>query len=148
MLSITTAAARRTLPAAWIASSSEAILQRGCRSNNRMSTTTTTVTTLSDLDAVEKFTQLNSKCVIYYTATWCGPCKAIKPVYEKMAGDYANQIALGKVDVDDNPDAAAAVSVSAVPTFMAFHNNEGVAQFAGADQTQLSQMLTALNEKK
>ena len=106
------------------------------------------VTTLSDLDAVEKFTQLNSKCVLYYTATWCGPCKAIKPVYEQFAKYYGDKIALGKVDVDDNAEAAAVAAVSAVPTFVAFHNNESVAQFAGADQTKLGQMLTALSEKK
>lgn len=104
------------------------------------------VTTLSDLDAVEKFTQLNSKCVLYYTATWCGPCKAIKPVYEQMAQDNPT-IALGKVDVDDNPDAAAEAEVDAVPTFVAFHNNATVGSFAGANQGQLSEMVAKLKEK-
>ena len=105
------------------------------------------VTTLSDLDAVEKYTQLNTKCVLYYTATWCGPCKQIKPVYEKMAQENPN-VALGKIDVDDNPDAAAAAAISAVPTFIAYHHNDSVAQFAGADQEQLKTMLAKLNEAK
>ena len=138
MLSVATAATLRRTPLRALTTSRAGTTHRGLSS----------VTTLSDLDAVEKFTQLNSKCVLYYTATWCGPCKAIKPVYEQFAKDYGNQIALGKVDVDDNPDAAAEAAVSAVPTFVAFHKNEAVAQFAGADQPQLGQMLTALSEKK
>jgi len=105
------------------------------------------VISLSDLDAVEKFTQLNSKCVLYYTANWCGPCKAIKPVYEQLAQDYGGTIALGKVDVDANPDAAAEAAVSSVPTFVAYHNNSAVGQFAGADHNQLTQMLATLKEK-
>ena len=112
-----------------------------------LSNSSSSVTTLSDLDAVDRFTQLNSKCVVYYTATWCGPCKAIKPVYEQTAIDNPN-VALGKVDVDDNPEAAAAASISAVPTFVSYHNNETIQEFAGADQTKLAAMVTELNERK
>lgn len=105
------------------------------------------VTTLSDEDAVERFTQLNHKCVLYYTANWCGPCKAIKPVYEQMANENPD-LALAKIDVDDNPDAAAAAEISAVPTFVAYHDNSAVGKFSGADQTQLKSMLASLNEAK
>jgi thioredoxin 1 len=105
------------------------------------------VITLSDLEAVKKFTQLNSKCCIYYTADWCSPCQAIKPIYKDLAATYNGTIALGLVNVDDNPMAGAAAKVSAVPTFRLIHNNEETQTFAGADQDKLRSTLSELAAK-
>jgi thiol-disulfide isomerase/thioredoxin len=62
-----------------------------------------------------------SKIVFYYTATWCPPCKAIAPVYEKLSEKYPNLV-FTKVDVDQLPEAAAAASIRGVPTFIFKHN--------------------------
>jgi thiol-disulfide isomerase/thioredoxin len=105
------------------------------------------VISLSDLDAVNKFTQLNSKCCIYYTADWCGPCQAIKPVYKDLAATYNGNIALGMVDVDDNPTAAADVKVSSIPTFCLYNNNDLIQTFVGADQNKLRSSLSELAAK-
>jgi thioredoxin-like negative regulator of GroEL len=102
------------------------------------------VVTLSDLDAVNKFTQLNSKCCIYYTADWCGPCQAIKPVYKDLATTYNGNIALGMVNVDDNVSAAAEAKVSSIPTFRLYSDNELIKTFAGADPNKLSASLSEL----
>lgn len=56
--------------------------------------------------------------VIDFTATWCGPCKAIAPVYERLAQHYAGRIQSVKVDVDRARDVAAYYGVSAMPTFV------------------------------
>ena len=66
---------------------------------------------LSDEEAVDKFRTINDKSILYFTATWCPPCKAIKPVYEKMSKDHP-EVAFGKVDIDDNAEAAAKYEVS------------------------------------
>jgi thioredoxin 1 len=70
-----------------------------------------TVYNLSDETAVEKFQKINDKSILYFTATWCPPCKTIKPVYESMAKQYP-EIAFGKVDVDENAESASTFEVS------------------------------------
>lgn len=95
------------------------------------------VVTLSDESVVEKFRMINSKSILYFTATWCPPCKAIGPVYEEMSEKYPH-IAFGKVDVDDNSDAALDFEVSAVPTFVLFDGENAVEKFSGADPSKLA----------
>jgi thioredoxin 1 len=102
------------------------------------------IITLSDVDAVNKFTQLNSKCCIYYTADWCSPCRSIKPIYKDLAATYNGSIALGLVNVDDNPMAAAEAKVSAVPTFRLFKRSELTETFSGADENKLRASLSEL----
>mmetsp|Transcript_15927 Transcript_15927/g.36729 ORF Transcript_15927/g.36729 Transcript_15927/m.36729 type:complete len:137 (-) Transcript_15927:325-735(-) len=104
------------------------------------------VVNLSDLDAVTKFRNINSKSVVYLTATWCPPCKMISPIYDELSKDDAfHQVAFGKVDVDENQEAAIKFEVSAVPTFV-FSNNgtDVVNKFSGADKEQLKTLLTDL----
>lgn len=105
------------------------------------------VVTLSDLDAVNKFIQLNSKCCIYYTADWCGPCQAIKPVYKDLAATYNGSVALGMVNVDDNPSAAAEAKVSSIPTFSFYNDENQIQTFAGADPNKLRSALSELATK-
>ena len=53
---------------------------------------------MSDLDAVTKFRSINSKSVVYLTATWCPPCKMISPIYDELSEDDAfDHVAFGKV---------------------------------------------------
>jgi thioredoxin 1 len=113
-----------------------------CRGIRRMS-----VISLSDLDAVNKFVQLNSKCCIYYTADWCGPCQAIKPIYKDLASTYNGNIALGMVNVDDNHTAAADAKVSSIPTFCLYDNNDLIQTVVGADQNKLRSSLSELAAK-
>ena len=104
------------------------------------------VVTLSDQDATEKFRKLNHKSILYFTATWCPPCKAIKPVYEEMSGKYAG-VAFGKVDVDDNSDAALEFEISAVPTFVFFDGEDAIERFSGADTKKLESLVEALDSR-
>jgi thioredoxin 1 len=104
------------------------------------------VINLSTQDAVEKFTVMNSKSILYFTATWCPPCRQIKPIYESLAKD-SEGIAFGKVDVDDNADAAAEYAISAVPTFVGLDGEHIVARFSGADVAQLETLVKTLQSK-
>jgi thioredoxin 1 len=58
--------------------------------------------------------------VVDFTAAWCGPCRAIAPVIESLASDYADRVTVAKVDIDDNPRLAAQYGVRSVPTVMLF----------------------------
>mmetsp|Transcript_10886 Transcript_10886/g.15562 ORF Transcript_10886/g.15562 Transcript_10886/m.15562 type:complete len:129 (-) Transcript_10886:260-646(-) len=101
------------------------------------------VITLSDADAVDKFRTINSKSVMYFTATWCPPCKMIAPIYTELATKYPD-VAFGKVDVDENQEAAIEFQIQAVPTFVFSKNMESVNKFSGADKDQLEKLLQEL----
>jgi len=101
------------------------------------------VVNLSDESAVEKFRNINSKSVLYFTASWCPPCKAIAPVYEELSKKYEG-VSFGKVDVDDNSDAALDFEISAVPTFVLFDGEHAIEKFAGADPAKLEEKIIDL----
>jgi len=104
------------------------------------------VIVLDNQEAVEKFRLVNSKSILYFTATWCPPCKAIKPIYEEMSDKYPN-IAFGKVDVDENSNTALDFEVNAVPTFVLFDKDDIVAKFPGADAAKLEQQVQDLDKR-
>ncbi|XP_033890742.2 thioredoxin-like isoform X1 [Acipenser ruthenus] len=78
--------------------------------------------------------------IVDFTATWCGPCKMISPVFEKLAEEHKDVVFL-KVDVDDAQDVAEMCKVSSMPTFQFFKNGQKVEEFSGANKDKLSEML-------
>uniref|UniRef100_A0A7R9WLB8 Thioredoxin domain-containing protein n=1 Tax=Craspedostauros australis TaxID=1486917 RepID=A0A7R9WLB8_9STRA len=104
------------------------------------------VINLSDMDATTKFTDGQSKSVLYFTATWCPPCKMIKEPYEKLSDEFT-EIGFGKVDVDDNSETAADYDITGVPTFILFNDGEQVGRFSGADIDKLSNSVAKLDEE-
>ncbi len=55
-------------------------------------------------------------CIIDFYASWCGPCKTIAPIMEDLAKEYEGQIYVYKVDVDAQPEIAAAYGIQSIPT--------------------------------
>ncbi len=62
--------------------------------------------------------------LVDFWAPWCGPCKAVAPLLEEIAGEYAGRMAVVKVNVDENPDAAGKFGVSAIPTLAIFKDGQ------------------------
>lgn len=81
----------------------------------------------------------NKLVVVDFTATWCGPCRAIAPHYESLANRYTGRARFLKVDVDDAPEIARNGSVSSMPTFHFYVSGRRVAEFSGADPNKLDQ---------
>ncbi|HTJ84313.1 MAG TPA: thioredoxin, partial [Polyangiaceae bacterium] len=86
---------------------------------------------------VQSFTDVNfesdvlgsgTPVLVDFTATWCGPCKALAPIVEKLADEYEGKVRVGKLDIDDAPATAAKYGVRSVPTVMVFKNGQKVAQ--------------------
>ena len=69
--------------------------------------------------------------LVDFTATWCGPCKALAPIVEKLADEMSGQIRVGKVDIDDAPATAQKYGVRSVPTVMVFKGGQKGAQHVG-----------------
>ncbi|KAJ1639531.1 thioredoxin [Pavlovales sp. CCMP2436] len=80
--------------------------------------------------------------VIDFTATWCGPCKAIAPIVEQLG--ERDDIVVVKVDVDDNSETAAACGISSMPTFQFYKNGVKIHQFSGANKAMLEAKIAEL----
>jgi thioredoxin 1 len=74
--------------------------------------------------------------IVDFWATWCGPCRAIKPVLESMSNEANGQFKVVGVDVDQEPDLSTKYSVSAIPTLLVFKNGEVVERFVGMKTKQ------------
>lgn len=74
--------------------------------------------------------------VVDYTASWCGPCQRIAPVFEELSRKY-NKATFLKVDVDKCKEAAASQGVSAMPTFIFYRNKTKLDRVQGADSQAL-----------
>lgn len=98
---------------------------------------------LSELDTI---LSSNAKVAVDFTASWCGPCKRIAPVYQELATQHTN-IVFCKIDVDEAEDIAEKYSVSAMPTFVFFHNGTMVDTFKGASVDKLQASITTLASK-
>ena len=62
--------------------------------------------------------------LLHFAASWCGPCKALSPIVERIADDFAGKIKVGKLDIDDAPETARKYNVRSVPTCIVFQNGE------------------------
>ncbi len=70
--------------------------------------------------------------VVDLWAQWCGPCKALSPLLEKVIGETGGQVELAKVDVDANPEIAQAFRVQSIPSVFAIRDGQVVDSFVGA----------------
>lgn len=83
--------------------------------------------------------------VVDLWAEWCQPCKTLSPILERLAAEYGGRFQLAKVDVDANPQIAAAFQVQSIPTVVALLGGQPVPLFQGAyPEAQVRQILDQL----
>merc|ERR1712146_280452 len=74
--------------------------------------------------------------VVDFTASWCGPCQRIAPVFVKLAEEMP-EVVFVKVDVDENDEVAEECGISAMPTFQFYKSGAKVHEFSGADESKI-----------
>lgn len=99
-------------------------------------------------DATFQAEVLNSPVpvLVDFWAPWCGPCRAIAPLLDELAGEYAGKAKVVKINVDDHQAVAQRYRVSSIPNLIVFKNGQVAQQIVGAvPKSRLSQALdTAL----
>ncbi|HEY9092235.1 tetratricopeptide repeat protein [Parasphingorhabdus sp.] len=108
--------------------------------------------TVEEQKAVEQFQQavvapsMNNLVILDFWAEWCGPCKALTPVLEKVAANYADKgVVLAKINVDENGFIASQFQVQSIPTVYAIFQGKPVADLTNArTESQLGQILDQL----
>jgi thioredoxin 1 len=88
------------------------------------------ITNLTD-DTFDAFLDSELPTLVDFTARWCGPCKQIKPIIEKLAREYEGRAQVAAVDVDQCEKITDRYRIQAVPTLLIFRKKEVVAHLVG-----------------
>jgi len=82
-------------------------------------------------DEFDQIIANNNLVVVDYTAPWCGPCKVVAPLIDKLAEEYDGKAAVVKIDIDQNPDNPKQFGVRSIPAVLIFKQGEVVETIVG-----------------
>ncbi|OQA58204.1 MAG: Thioredoxin [Candidatus Omnitrophica bacterium ADurb.Bin277] len=75
--------------------------------------------------------QSKQPVLVDFWAEWCGPCRMLGPVVERIAQANADRVIVGKMNVDENPNTPSQYGIQGIPTMILFHNGQPVKQMVG-----------------
>lgn len=78
------------------------------------------ITPITDATFEQEVLNSDTPVLVDYWAEWCGPCKAINPILEDVAPEYAGKVKIVKMNIDENPNTPPKYGIRSIPTLMIF----------------------------
>ena len=98
--------------------------------------------TLTDGDFEQTVLNSDKPVLVDFWAEWCGPCRMIAPAVEALAEEYSGRVAVGKLNIDDNPNTPSKYGVRSIPSLLLFKGGEVVEATVGVtSKEQLAELL-------
>lgn len=90
------------------------------------------IRTLKSADLSKESLAAQGTMLVDFWASWCGPCRMMSPVVDRIAEEYDGKLAVGKLNIDDETDAAISMGVSSIPTLVLFKDGVEKDRLIGA----------------
>jgi thioredoxin len=104
---------------------------------------------VGDDDFETKVLKSDTPVIVDFWAEWCGPCRAIAPVFEKLSDKYEGKLGFAKIDIDRHENTPTRYGVQAIPTLIIFNDGEPIARLTGPHPGRLeSEIEKILNGQK
>ena len=103
----------------------------GCGNPSAMNESTASVKHIAQGEFADEVTRCATPVVADFYATWCGPCRELSPLLDKLAAGYTDKIKFVKVNVDESPGLAQNFQVQAIPTLIFFKDGKVVDRTTG-----------------
>lgn len=87
---------------------------------------------VTDAEFEQKVLKADVPVVVDFWAPWCGPCRAIAPILDKLAGEYEGRLKIAKVNTDEEVRWASQFGIQGIPTLIVFKNGQEVERLIGS----------------
>ena len=87
---------------------------------------------VKDAEFAQKVLESDTPVVVDFWAPWCGPCRAIAPILDKLAGEYEGRLTIAKVNTDEEVQNAGKLGIQGIPTLIIFKGGKEVQRLVGS----------------